>query len=305
MTLNPVATLPQLAFLVARQPDVQAMWEADLALLTEDLNRGGVGHARAGKLCRGSEGLRDLVDFWAQAGSPGLAWTSPALWAFAVWATEQAAVLQGGEWSVLPATAAWRTEPGQRGWPLHRDHPAYCFDPDGKPIMLTFWCAVSGGTEGEGGVRVYEGSERKEPAEAGQCSTWVTEKTGHVYVWNHAVLHEGLSVRTDVRRAFAVELVRKDYAGAAALDPKTDEPDLTGLALYSRTRYQHYSGASPLVRLTWEACQRDRKFGWGPELGGRFDVPFDGESELGRYKARLRAQTRGFSPILTKKARTT
>lgn len=297
--------LPRLRALVAEQPKAEFGWNTSFK--ESQLRAGEDGHCFAGKLFVPEDGgLKQVITYWSEhTRQPGLSWTNPALWQFARLAADLAEAVYGTEWRILPATSVWDTPVGSRGWPLHRDHPAFNFDPHGKPILLTFWAAVEGGGPGTGGVKGIPKSDRFDARKvAGTLhGVWRTRGPNRVYAWNHGVLHEGDVASQGPRKAFAVELVRADHAGPAAIPASRDasQVDLLGLALWSQVRYGHFNQASSLDRTRLEAHIRQAGHQWAPELGGAFDTTVPVSAALrGKAEqrvARLRQQMRGFSPV--------
>ncbi len=106
-----------------------------------------------------------------------------------------------GSYTFLPDFWAWDVDPKHRseGWSIHRDRGRQSLRPDGSPISLTAWIAISEATRDNGCIRmVPKAADRDYGTESENAFRFREEDVrvleaapGEVLVWDQAVLHWG------------------------------------------------------------------------------------------------------------------
>lgn len=111
-----------------------------------------------------------------------------------------------GDYAILPAFWAWNIDPGkgEAGWSMHRDRGRHALMPDGAPVSLTTWIALSRATPENGCLYIVPANAdptyntpledvfvnfKSEAAEA--RARPLPAGPGDFFMWNQAVLHWG------------------------------------------------------------------------------------------------------------------
>lgn len=111
-----------------------------------------------------------------------------------------------GEFAMLPDLWIWNVDPakGQSGWRRHRDKGKRSLFPDGSPMSLSTWIAVSRATPSNGCMRLIPANadptyntpleralSRLDLKACENLARVLPAEPGDFFVWNQAVLHWG------------------------------------------------------------------------------------------------------------------
>ncbi|MBV9992439.1 MAG: phytanoyl-CoA dioxygenase family protein [Alphaproteobacteria bacterium] len=134
-----------------------------------------------------------------------------------------------GRYTFLPDFWAWDVDPKRRneGWSIHRDRGRQSLRPDGSPISLTAWIAISQATRDNGCIRLVPktadrdyGTETENAFRFREEDVRVLEAApGDVIVWDQAVLHWGgkaLAHAPHSRVSMSFEVQRLDVPSTEA-----------------------------------------------------------------------------------------